>query len=307
MNRRVHPTELLQKTLQSSVSKFFTPYPTNKEIQWDCIERVKTSSTTLPRIAKRYNIMYIRLDFSLFEARCLPNKKSVHSCCWFPSSLLRLLTKTVKVQKKIFVTFFKKKIILFLWFPSAEYQNGNMQYDLYYFWSVCVWKGFLWEAFQWRTGCESFRFQNPHATKSSTGRNGAAVWVESVDNNEFTVCVLEYGDGSSKTTKISWMALQSVPVGAQLDTVSLESWTTGIKCKRIAFEKVSFVSTCVFLQFTLHLKALTGLVISVHSNLETRLKEDIFWDLFDWMSNFLYLYLGAMSCWLSVWLFSYIF
>ena len=61
------------------------------------------------------------------------------------------------------------------------------------------------------------------------------VWVESVNNNEFTVCVLEYGDGSSKTTKISLMALQSVPVGAQLDTVSLDSWTTGIKCKRIAF------------------------------------------------------------------------
>ena len=31
MNRRVHPTELLQKTLQSSVSKFFTPYPTNRD------------------------------------------------------------------------------------------------------------------------------------------------------------------------------------------------------------------------------------------------------------------------------------
>ena len=97
--------------------------------------------------------------------------------------------------------------------------------------------------------CEKVSFEKPfnggqdvkvfvskiHATKSSTGRNGAAVWVESVNNNEFTVCVLEYGDGSSKTTKISWMALQSVPVGAQLDTVSLDSWTTGIKCKRIAF------------------------------------------------------------------------
>ena len=97
--------------------------------------------------------------------------------------------------------------------------------------------------------CEKVSFEKPFnggqdvkvfvsktlATKSSTGRNGAAVWVESVNNNEFTVCVLEYGDGSSKTTKISWMALQSVPVGAQLDTVSLDSWTTGIKCKRIAF------------------------------------------------------------------------
>ena len=118
--------------------------------------------------------------------------------------------------------------------------------------------------------CEKVSFEKPfnggqdvkvfvsktHATKSSTGRNGAAVWVESVNNNEFTVCVLEYGDDSSKTTKVNWMALQSVPVGAQLDTGSLDSWTTGKKCKWIAFEKVSVVSTCVFLLFTLHLKAL---------------------------------------------------
>ncbi|CAH3043550.1 unnamed protein product [Porites lobata] len=108
--------------------------------------------------------------------------------------------------------------------------------------------------------CEKVSFEKPfnggqdvkvfvskiHATKSSTGRNGAAVWVESVNNNEFTVCALEYGDGSSKTTKISWMALQSVPVGAQLDTVSLDSWTTGIKCKRIAFEKLFSVSPSIF-------------------------------------------------------------
>ncbi|XP_073240002.1 uncharacterized protein [Porites lutea] len=76
-----------------------------------------------------------------------------------------------------------------------------------------------------------------HATNSYSGGDSAAIWVESVDNKEFTVCVLEYGDGSSGTTKVNWMALQSVPVGAQLDTVSLDSWTTGEKCKRIAFEK----------------------------------------------------------------------
>ena len=48
--------------------------------------------------------------------------------------------------------------------------------------------------------CEKVSFEKPfnggqdvkvfvsktHATKSSTGRNGAAVWVESVNNNEFT-------------------------------------------------------------------------------------------------------------------------
>ena len=77
-----------------------------------------------------------------------------------------------------------------------------------------------------------------HATKSSSRGNGAAIWVESVNNKAFTVCVLEYGDGSSGASQVNWMALQSVPTGAQLGTASLNSWTTGTKCKRIAFEKV---------------------------------------------------------------------
>ena len=86
-----------------------------------------------------------------------------------------------------------------------------------------------------------------HATKGSTRGNGAAIWVESVNNKAFTVCVLEYGDGSSGTSQMNWMALQSVPTGAQLGTASLNSWTTGTKCKRIAFEKVRFVQFIVFL------------------------------------------------------------
>ena len=137
--------------------------------------------------------------------------------------------------------------------------------------------------------CEKVSFENPfnggqdvkvfvsksHTTKNYSGGDGAAIWVESVDNKEFTVCVLEYGDGSSGTTKVNWMALQSVPVGAQLDTVSLDSWTTGEKCKRIAFEKVISVSPCVFVH--LNLINLTDLGISVCSNLDTRFHYFIFW------------------------------
>ena len=85
-----------------------------------------------------------------------------------------------------------------------------------------------------------------HATKSSTRGNGAAIWVESVNNKAFTVCVLEYGDGSSGALQVNWMALQSVPAGAQLGTASLNAWTTGTKCKRIAFEKVRLVQTFIF-------------------------------------------------------------
>ena len=79
-----------------------------------------------------------------------------------------------------------------------------------------------------------------HATEGSTRArgNGAAIWVESVNNKAFTVCVLEYGDGSSGASQVNWMALQSVPAGVQLGTASLNTWTTGTNCKRIAFEKV---------------------------------------------------------------------
>ena len=62
-----------------------------------------------------------------------------------------------------------------------------------------------------------------------------------MNNKAFTACVLEYGDGSSGSSQVNWMALQSVPTGAQLGTASLNSWTTGTTCKRIAFEKVRLV------------------------------------------------------------------
>ena len=81
-----------------------------------------------------------------------------------------------------------------------------------------------------------------YTVKSATAGNGAAIWVESVNTKEFTVCVLEYGEGSNGTTEVNWMALYSVPVGSELGRTSLNSWTTGTKCKRIAFEKVSRVS-----------------------------------------------------------------
>ena len=94
-----------------------------------------------------------------------------------------------------------------------------------------------------------------HATEGSTRArgNGAAIWVESVNNKAFTVCVLEYGDGSSGTSQVNWMALQSVPAGAQLGTASFNAWTTGTKCKRIAFEKARllqfFIFLCNFISF----------------------------------------------------------
>ena len=86
-----------------------------------------------------------------------------------------------------------------------------------------------------------------HSVKGPTRGNGAAIWIESATKNGFTVCVLEYGDGSNGTTEVNWIALQSAPVGSQLGTASLNPWTTGTQCKRVAFQKVRFLSYRVFL------------------------------------------------------------
>ena len=80
-----------------------------------------------------------------------------------------------------------------------------------------------------------------HSVKSHARRNGAAVWVESEDKNQFRACIYEYGDGSNATAEINWVALQSAPSGAQLGTTSLNSWTTGTECKKIDFPQVSLI------------------------------------------------------------------
>ena len=136
-------------------------------------------------------------------------------------------------------------IFTFLYFPALSIKTGICNFTITSSGLFACEKVSFEKPFSGRQDVKVF-VSKSHTTKSYSGGDGAAIWVESVDNKEFTVCVLEYGDGSSGTTKVNWMALQSVPVGAQLDTVSLDSWTTGLLCKRIAFEKVTSVSPLRF-------------------------------------------------------------
>ena len=101
-------------------------------------------------------------------------------------------------------------------------------------------------------GCKKIYFQTPfyggqqvtvlasvgHIVTSQTPRNGAAVWVEDVKGSEFTVCVLEFSQGSNKTLLVNWIAFITKPNGSQTGTTSLNSWTTGTECKRIDFQQV---------------------------------------------------------------------
>ena len=70
--------------------------------------------------------------------------------------------------------------------------------------------------------------------------NGA-VWVESEDQSQFRACIYEYSDGSNAAAELNWIALESAPSGAQLGTTSLDSWTTGTKCKKVDFPQVSLI------------------------------------------------------------------
>ena len=109
-------------------------------------------------------------------------------------------------------------------------------------------------------GCKKIYFQHPFHGKqqvkifASFGHNiggpghryGGAVWVESVSTSGFTACVLEFGDGSNSTSEINWLALQSVPLGTQSETVHLNAWTNGKKCTTIKFKQVRILrSTCL--------------------------------------------------------------
>ena len=85
--------------------------------------------------------------------------------------------------------------------------------------------------------------------RSPTRGNSGAIWVESENQNQFTTCVSEYGEGSNGTAEVNWIAVQSVPSGAQIGTADLNSWTTGTQCKRIDFPQVSIISILYYYLF----------------------------------------------------------
>lgn len=77
-----------------------------------------------------------------------------------------------------------------------------------------------------------------HSMKSTIPRSGGAVWVEDLKLSGFTACVVEYGEGSNGTTEVNWIALQTGFFGSQVESASLNTWTTGTKCKKIDFQEV---------------------------------------------------------------------
>ena len=67
-------------------------------------------------------------------------------------------------------------------------------------------------------------------------------WVEKVNYDQFTACVMAAGFNERKSTAnvtFDWMAYQGAPVGGVAGNVRMSKWWTGTSCKAVYFPSVS--------------------------------------------------------------------
>ena len=99
--------------------------------------------------------------------------------------------------------------------------------------------------------CEKITFEEPFSggkqvkvfVSPGNSTNGAAVWVESEDQRQFRPCISEYIDGSNAAAEIKLDCLGICPLRSTTRNHfnSLDSWTTGTKCKKVDFPLVSLI------------------------------------------------------------------
>ena len=66
-------------------------------------------------------------------------------------------------------------------------------------------------------------------------------WVENVNNNRFTACMMSAGYNerhANANVTVDWMVYQGTPVGGVADEVRLSQWWTGTTCKSVSFLSV---------------------------------------------------------------------
>ena len=89
-------------------------------------------------------------------------------------------------------------------------------------------------------------------SEKSYVHDAAVSWVENVNNDGFTVCVMAAGYNERKSyanVTVDWMAYQGAPVGGVAGEVLMSQWWTGTTCATVMFPTVS--GRCwVFLSFT---------------------------------------------------------
>ena len=83
--------------------------------------------------------------------------------------------------------------------------------------------------------------------------DAAVSWVENVNADRFTACVMAAGFNERKSNAnvtVDWMAYQGAPVGGVSGEVRLSHWWTGTICETVKFPAVSDNFVTVFFFFS---------------------------------------------------------
>ena len=76
--------------------------------------------------------------------------------------------------------------------------------------------------------------------------DAAVSWVENVNHDQFTACVMAAGFNERKSkanVTVDWMAYQGAPVGGVAGEVHLSQWWTGTTCQTVKLPAVSYFLT----------------------------------------------------------------
>ena len=106
--------------------------------------------------------------------------------------------------------------------------------------------------------------------------DAAVSWVENVNNDGFTACVMAAGYNERKSyanVTVDWMAYQGAPVGGVAGEVRMSQWWTGNTCATVMFPTVSDLCW-VFLSFPFFSRS--HLLKRLTSTEVTQLKTDRF-------------------------------
>ena len=75
--------------------------------------------------------------------------------------------------------------------------------------------------------------------------DAAVSWVENVNYDRFTACVMAAGYNerhANANVTVDWMVYQGAPVGGVADEVRLSQWWTGTTCKSVSLPSVSKIN-----------------------------------------------------------------
>ena len=77
-----------------------------------------------------------------------------------------------------------------------------------------------------------------HGNESSKVHDSAFLWVEDVTTSGFKACLVQGGGGFKVNATIDWFGFQGSQSGVRHGEATFDLFTTGTKCKQVAFRQV---------------------------------------------------------------------